>query len=138
WTAIAQWLKADRRFSRLKRRTAKRLDLLPAGTDFQIKRRGEDPRFSGTALRVPAGVLRERLQDVLSPEELASKHATYRHRIIIGPSYRADLWALLTINANLSPAELARQSYGSFATAWQVKRDFELLAASKGSVRKAC
>src|SRR5690606_20730682 len=68
WTAIATWLKADCRFSRLKRRTAKRLDLLPAGTDFQIKRRGEDPRFSGTALRVPAGVLRERLQDVLSPE----------------------------------------------------------------------
>jgi hypothetical protein len=27
----------------------------------------------------------------------------------------------------LSPAELARRTYGSFATAWHVKRDWDIL-----------
>jgi hypothetical protein len=39
------------------------------------------------------------------------------------------MWAVLESDPSLSPAELARRTYGSFATAWQVKQDFELLAA---------
>ena len=87
----------------------------------------EDPRFQDCPLRVPARVLRDRQQDVLSPQELAKRHAAYRQRIIMGPTYRADMWALLEGEPALSPAELARRTYGSFATAWQVKRDFELV-----------
>lgn len=45
------------------------------------------------------------------------------------PSYRADMWATLELDPTLSASELARQTYGSFATAWQVKHDRELLAA---------
>jgi len=47
----------------------------------------------------------------------------------MGPSHRADMWAALDANPSLSAAELARQTYGSFATAWQVKNDYRLLAA---------
>lgn len=137
WAAISQWLKSDRRFARLQTPGCKRLDLLAVGTDFQTKRRGEDPRFAGGPLRVPAGVLRDRPEDVLSPTDLADRHATYRHRILIGPSYRADMWAELTLEPDLSPAELARRSYGSFATAWQVSRDFKLLAKARPRSRKA-
>ena len=36
-----------------------------SGTEFQIKRRGEDERFLGSKLRVPKGTLRDRLEDVL-------------------------------------------------------------------------
>jgi hypothetical protein len=96
---------------------------LPVGTDFQIERRGEDPCFQDSTLRVPAGVLRDRQQDVLSPRELAKRHAAYRQRVIMGPTYRADMWTLLEDEPTSSPAELARRSYGSFATAWQVKRE---------------
>jgi len=39
------------------------------------------------------------------------------------------MWAALEHDATLAPAALARQTYGSFATAWQVKKDWELLAA---------
>jgi hypothetical protein len=46
-----------------------RIDLLATGTGFQIKRAGEDPRFVGSPLRVPANVLRDRKDDVLSPAE---------------------------------------------------------------------
>ena len=131
WASVAQWLRSDRRLARLGRWSGGRVDLLPVGTDFQIKRRGEDARFQGSPLRVPGGVLRDRQHDVLSPQELAKRHSVYRQRIIMGPTYRADMWALIEGDPALSAAELARRSYGSFATAWQVKRDFDLVRGSE-------
>lgn len=130
WASVARWLSADRRLAKLQPWSGERVDLLPVGTEFQIKRRGEDPRFDGGPLRVPTGTFREREVDVLSPTDLAQRHAAYRQRVIMGPSYRADMWALLTAEPELSASELARRTYGSFATAWQVKRDFEVLQPS--------
>jgi hypothetical protein len=135
WAAVGVWLGKDRRFARLKSLYAgSPVDLLPTGTDFQIRRRGEDERFSGTCLRVPAGTLRKRRGDVLSPEELARRHAGYRNRVLMGPSWRADVWTVLEANPDLPVAEVARRAYCAFATAWQVKRDFELFqeADSRG------
>jgi hypothetical protein len=132
WNAVANWQGKDRRFARLAAvQEGGRVDLLPVGTEFQIRRHGEDERFAGTALRVPAKVLRDRAADVLSPEELARRHRAYHHRIMMGPSYRADMWAALEGDPSLVAAQLARRTYGSFATAWHVKRDFELLRASR-------
>ena len=131
WAAIAHWLKGDRRLSRLAELAPKqRVHLLRAGSVFQLKRRGEDPRFEGSALVAPQGVLRDRDADVLTPQQLAGRHRGYFQRVQMGPSYRADLWALLESEPALSPTELARRGYGSFATAWQVKRDFETLRES--------
>ena len=98
---------------------------------------GEDPRFAGSALRVPAGVLRDRKADVLTPAELAGRHGTYRRRILLGPSYRADMWAELDRDPSLTAAELARRTYGSFATGWQVKQDRALLEAAR-AIGEAC
>lgn len=131
WAGVGSWLNKDRRFARLARvYRGRRIDLLAAGTEFQLERRGEDSRFRGTPLRVPAGILRDRDADVLSPSELAKRHRAYRHRVLIGPSYRADMWAMLEQEPDLSPSELARRTYGSFATAWQVKHDRDLLKAA--------
>lgn len=128
WAAIGVWLGKDRRLARLATlHEGRRVDLLRAGTEFQIRRRGEDARFRDTGLRVPAGTLRDRPSDVLSPAALAVRHGTYRLRILIGPSYRADMWAALEHDPEIPAAELARRTYGSFATAWNVKRDWELL-----------
>jgi hypothetical protein len=125
WGAVAWWFRRDPRFARLQRvYDGPTLDLLRTGTAFQLRRRGEDDRFAGSPMRVPAGVLRDRVADVLSVEELARAHRVYRERLRMGPSYRADMWAELEHRPDLSPAELARATYGSFATAWQVKRDF--------------
>jgi hypothetical protein len=57
-------------------------------------------------------------------------------KIMIGPSYRADMWAELENEPDLSASELARRAYGSFATAWHVRRDFGFLAGGKGSGRR--
>jgi len=130
WAAVAQWCTRDRRLARLRRlHRGPAVDLLTVGTDFQIKRHGEDPRFQGTALRVPAGVLRDRRADVLSPAELARRHRTYRCRVIMGPSYRADMWAALELEPHLTSAEIARRAYGSYATAAAVRLGFALAAS---------
>jgi len=76
------------------------------------------------AVRVAANILRDRASDVLRPTELATRHHAYRCRVMMGPSYRADMWATLEGDPILSVAALARRTHGSFATAWHVRRDF--------------
>jgi len=128
WSALAHFCRKDPRFARLGRLySGTRQDLLSSGTDFQIMRHGEDQRFAGSPLRVPGNVLRNRLKDVLPATELARRHHAFRYRVIIGPGYRADMWAAIEADPTLSVAELARKTYGSFATAWRVKRDFAIL-----------
>jgi hypothetical protein len=70
WSAIAKWKAMDHRFARLAPKSAGlRLDLLRSGTEFQIRRHGEDERFSCSMLRVPAHVVRDPIEDVLAPAE---------------------------------------------------------------------
>lgn len=129
WSALARMQEKDRRFARLARLyTGPRQNVTELGTDFQIKRHGEDPRFEGSRLRVAANLLRDRSADVSTPADLARRHRAYRWRIIMGPSYRADMWAALEDDRTLSAAALAKKTYGSFATAWRVRRDFGLVA----------
>jgi hypothetical protein len=136
WSALARWHASDRRFARLARSYGgPRVDLLPTGTDFQVARHGEDPRFAGTKLRAPANVLRDRPADVLTPAELAARHSAYRWRLVIGPTYRADTWAALEREPMLPAAALARKTYGSFATAWQTRRDFVTWRSTKTHTR---
>jgi hypothetical protein len=81
---------------------------------------------------VAANVLRDRPTDVLNAEELARRHSAYRYRVMMGPSYRADMWAALDARPELTPAELARETYGSFATAWAVKQEWKIISRAAG------
>jgi hypothetical protein len=139
WAALAHWQAKDRRYARLAgRHRGPRLDLLATGTEFQIRRHGEDARFACSGLRVPANLLRDRPGDIASPEVLARRHRAYRWRITIGPSYRADCWAALEADPGLPAAVLARRAYASFATAWQVKRDFAIVRRHRPSGEVHC
>lgn len=126
WSAIAVWHSKDRRFARLVSKQAP-VDLLSVGTDFQLKRKGEDERFAGSMLRVPRGTLRDRDDDVLPAATLAKRHAGYRNRIVIGPTWRADVWTVLEKAPGLTVTEAARRASCSFATAWQATQDFKVL-----------
>jgi hypothetical protein len=129
---VGQWKRKNARLKRLLRLyRGPRLDLLESGTRFLVERKGEDPRFARTCLRLPAETLRHRSSDILSPVELARSHDAYRQRIVIGPSYRADMWAMLDGGGEIAASELARRTFGSFATAWQVLRDWTLLRGTK-------
>lgn len=131
WASVATWLKKDRRFARLAAAyQGAPIGLLPTGTELQIKRRGEDERFTGSKLRVPKGTLRDRREDVLSPEVLVRRHAGYRNRVRMGPTFRADVWTALERAPDASIADIARRASCSFATAWQVAQDFRLLRAA--------
>jgi hypothetical protein len=132
WASLALMRRTDPRFARFRTLVpeGESHSLLRVGNDFQLARRGEDQRFVGAPLRVPQGTLRERAADVLPPQELAKRHRAYRARVLMGPSYRADMWAALELEPTLGVAELARRTYGSIATASRVKRDRVLWLAS--------
>jgi hypothetical protein len=132
WSSMARWQGKDRRYARLARVwTGPAIDALATGSAFQIRRHGEDPRFAGSALRVPANLLRDRPGDVASPAALARQHSAYRHRVIMGPTYRADLWAAFASDPTASAAEVARRAYASFASAWHVRKDFAIAMAAQ-------
>lgn len=134
WSAVGQWLAKDRRFARLSHAyEGPPIELLSVGTDFQIGRRGEDERFSGSVLRVPSGTLRDRPVDVLGPAALVRLHPGYRNRVRMGPTWRADVWTVLEREPDQSVAEVARVTGCSFATAWQVVQDFALLRDASGT-----
>lgn len=127
WIACAHWKSQDSRFKRLRELDdGKRLHLIESD-DFQLKRHGEDLRFKNTPLIVHAKVLRNRPTDIDSAEQIARQHRAFHYRILIGPSYRADLMALLERRPDLTAADLARSCYSSFSAAWQAKQDFELI-----------
>jgi hypothetical protein len=131
WAAIATWLEKDRRLARLEGAyVGATLELLPTGTAFQIARHGQDERFVNAPLRVPKGTLRDRPQAVLGPAALVRRHAGYRNRVLMGPTFRADVWTVLEKTPGLAVADVARSASCSFATAWQVVQDFRLLRAA--------
>jgi len=109
------------------------VDLLATGTDFQIARRGEDPRFADTYLRIPAGILRDRPGDVLDSAALARHHRPYYWRLIIGPTYRADVWAALERTPTATAYALAAGTGASYATAWAARSDFMLGSSARSA-----
>jgi hypothetical protein len=72
-----------------------------------------------------------RPEDVLAPDALVRRHAGYRNRVLMGPSFRADVWTVLEQAPELSVADVARRAACSFATAWQAAQDFRLLREAK-------
>jgi hypothetical protein len=132
---IAHWQRVDPRWKAIGRLSSgRRIELTP-GARFNAERRGEDPRFAESPLIVPDGVLRGRAGDVLPVAELARVHRAYHWRVVMGPMVRADAWAVLEAEPALSAAGLARAAGLSYATAWAVRRDFELLRAVEHSLR---
>lgn len=128
WRAVGEWQSRDTRWKKvMKLAISGRIDLLEIGTDYLIEKNGEDERFSKTSLRVPNKTLRRRIEDIQAPAQLAKMHSCYRYRVIIGPSFRADIWAYLSADRKTSIAELARITYSSFATAWGARRDFDTI-----------
>jgi len=135
WVGFAQWKFRDNRFKRLaKIYRGQRLDLLASGTEFHLSRYGEDDRFENAPIRVPANVLRRRPMDVVPATEMMKNNRFIRYRILVGPTYRADMWAILDLHPQVSAYRLAKMAYGSYATAWQVKKDWEILNAGQSPI----
>jgi len=111
WSAIGHWLgQRDVRWHAMARiYDGPRLELGdPASSRNASSTIGEDPRFAGSALRVPRGALASRTEKIASELELVARHAVYRQRVMFGPTVRADLWVEIDRKADTTAAELAR------------------------------
>lgn len=127
WAAVAQWQGSDNRFRSLRDKVSlKSKKEISQGSKFLAKKNGYDPRFQDTCLIVPKKMLEKKDWLVLSPAKMIDHHLDYRWRLIIGPSFRADMWSQLEQDHSLPAVTLARKSYGSYATAYRAKKEFEI------------
>ncbi|MDO9181966.1 MAG: hypothetical protein Q7U04_06140 [Bacteriovorax sp.] len=127
--AIGKWLQKDGGYKKLSKIYRGEAHLLGLTSDYKflIKRNGEDERFVGSKFLVANKTLRSRHEDILTSKELALRHQDYYYRILIGPSYRADMISKYINNSSLTASQLAKNTYGSFATAWEVMKSINLL-----------
>ena len=119
WCANAQRLFIkDQRFKRLSELyEGRRIDFADRfirkgqkkATRMLIEIKGEDKRFKRTCIRVPKGYFSERPQQIFHVSIVAKNHLPYRYRVMMGPSYRADLWALLDSDPNISGLRLGKK-----------------------------
>ena len=131
WAAIGAWLgQRDKRWQTLARvYSGPRVTLEdPEITAMQIDRLGEDPRFTGTPLRVHAKLLRSRGADVDTPTQLATRHPGYLRRVQFGANHRADVWTALEVDPEATPAEVARRVGCAYETARSVAQDFHMVS----------
>ena len=137
WSANAQRLFIkDQRFKRLSELySGKRLNFVDRFvkrgqkkvTKMLVEIKGEDERFKRTCIRVPKGYFSERPHQIFPVSVIAKNHLSYRYRVMMGSSYRADLWALLDSNPDISAYALGKKAHCSYRSAYIAKKDYELL-----------
>lgn len=128
WSSIAKNIKGDIRFKRLATiYKGKKLILGGKTGEIFIKRNGEDERFKAGKISVPGKMLRSRTSDIIDLAELAKLHRGVYYRILVGPTYRADCLQLLETKVNETASSLAKKSYSSYKTAWDVLNDWQMI-----------
>ena len=137
WCANAQrFLNSDFRFKRLAEiYKGPRVDLADRNaspgsrgvTEMFIKMRDEDERFLSTCIRIPKKYFSHRPEQIHEPKWIAKTHMGFRYRVMFGPSYRADIWAYLRRNPDLTAYRLSKFVGCSTTTALRVKHDYEIV-----------
>jgi len=131
WCAVGQSLQGrDNRYLKLSKlfNKPKKTNILAIDVEFQKKRYGSYEFFDGTCIKIPKNFVRNRPQDILSVSKLAKIHGVYKNRVVMGASYRADLWATLEAErGKITATELARGAYCSYRSAWLAKEHFKML-----------
>ena len=140
WCANAQrFIATDQRFKRLSQLyKGKRINLADQYvnlkgkkkkvTHLMIQLKGEDERFKNTCIRIPNGYFSKRPNQIFPSSIIAKNHLSYRYRLMMGSSYRADIWAIMKRNSGISAYALAKKAHCSYRTAYIVKKDYEALA----------
>lgn len=130
WSAVGQWQSSDSRFRLLAGMYKGPRVVLDdtALTRMQIDRFGEDPRFAGTHIVLSARALPSRPDKDLRPLAWILTHnAIVANRVRFGPNYRADVWTMLSGNAELTLKAIRELTGCSEGTASTVRADFRLL-----------
>lgn len=101
----------------------------PGVSESAIRRKGAVPWLEEVGFRVPAGSLRIREGDVMTPEELAAVNLQYRNRYRYGPSWRADIVTAIESGID-TPAAIARHVGCSYEPAHRVLREWRVATAA--------
>lgn len=136
WAAIGLWQSKDSRFRRLTGLyNGKRITLRPPWaaelTRLQLAdpKQGEDPRFQGTPVRIPAQVAAHRPdKNVKTLSHILATNHLLANRVRFGPNYRADLWTWLEHDPTLSISQLRKHTGVSQGQCSRVKSDYMVLA----------
>ena len=129
FSSLGKWLQKDSGYKKLSKIYRGEPQNLGLNSEYQflINRNGEDERFKGTKLLVAKKTLRSRHEDILNSSDLSKIHKDYYYRVLIGPSYRADMVSQYLNDRSLNAGQLAKKTYGSYATAWEVMKHINLL-----------
>jgi hypothetical protein len=105
----------------------KRIVFLGEDYRYRLKRDGEVRKFRETCLAVPVSLYQHSKRDIFSPAELAKWHVTYKWRLTIGPTFRADLWAECELAWPTTAYAVAKSAYASTGAALHVVHDYKTL-----------
>ena len=128
WSAIGFWIsQKDHRFAALKKcYSGPRREFGNRNSQVIIDEKGEDPRFAASPLKIVVGGLRHRLRDVMPAEYIAYLHASFANRILMGPTYRADIFMCLELG-HTDIFEIVEKTNASPAQIHQTRKDWLIL-----------
>ncbi len=118
------------KWNKLVVRPSKPVLLYPAEiTESAIALKGAIPWLEAIGFRVPAGSLRIREADVLTPVQLVRQNRQYRNRYLYGPSWRADI--ITAIEQGCSrPAAIVRRVGCSYEPAHRVAKEYAIATSA--------
>lgn len=119
-----------RKWSKLLVKPPRVILLYPAElTESAIALKGAIKWLEAAGFLVPAGSLRIREDDVLSPAELVRHNRQFRNRYLYGASWRADIITAIQEGCT-RPAAIVRRVGCSYEPAHRISREYTLAVAS--------
>lgn len=119
----------DRKWSKLLVKPPRPIFLYPTElTRSAIALKGSIPWLESAGFLLPAGSLRIREDDVLSPAELVRRNRQYRNRYLYGASWRADIITAIE-EGHSRPAAIVRRVGCSYEPAHRIFKEYMLATA---------
>lgn len=93
-----------------------------------ISLKGEEPNFRKNGFLIPKGVIRIRPADAQTPERLVKKNPQYRHRLLFGAAWRADIIAAIESGIE-NPYQIAKTLGCSYEPAYRIFKEYNLASS---------
>lgn len=93
-----------------------------------IALKGEEPHFRKNGFLIPTGNIRVRASDVQTPERLVKVNPQYRHRLLFGASWRADIITAIEVGMK-NPYQIAKTLGCSYEPAHRIFKEYVLAMA---------
>lgn len=96
--------------------------------ESSIALKGEESLFRKNGFLMPKGIIRIRASDVQTIERLVKKNSQYRHRLLFGASWRADIITAIEVGMK-TPYQIAKTLGCSYEPAHRIFKEYALAMA---------